>query len=330
MDKFLPVESSIIPELRQQIHDLLRPTSRVSGTEWQANCPWCYERGKGPDTTHHFWVNRKTLLFQCYRCSVSGGLKFWLRLFGTEGYDFDSIPGPVDFVDDLEWDRIKEWLQDAPKSKVDAIPECEYPVGFAPIPLNRFSLSRNYLQSRGISDLDIVKYKLHYGVGAYSRRVIFPVFWNQKLVYWTARAIDSDTSHKYLNPPIDKSQIIFNLDRVDRTQPLFIIEGIISAIVSRQNAVALLGKTVPLIKIMMLVARRFPEYIVMLDGDAHAESDHLCETFWSWGCNVRQVKFPIDKMDPATPGVDVPLYISQSMQYPQIGSESASYFLKGY
>ena len=70
---------------------------------------------------------------------------------------------------------------------------------------------RNYLQRRGLTDIDIVNWKIGYcGAGQYEERVIIPSFNKDGYVnFFVARAY-GDHWRNYMNPKVSRNNIIFN------------------------------------------------------------------------------------------------------------------------
>lgn len=65
--------------------------------------------------------------------------------------------------------------------------------------------------------------------GRYKGRIIIPIYNNGRLVYFQGRSISKSIEPKYLNPVVDKSNIIMNVDKFDRSKSIIITEGIIDA-----------------------------------------------------------------------------------------------------
>lgn len=78
--------------------------------------------------------------------------------------------------------------------------------------------------------------------GRYKGRFIIPVYVNDKLVYFQGRAMNDHIEPKYLNPVVDKSNIIMNVDKFDRSKCIIMTEGIIDAwMVENHQGTSVLG-----------------------------------------------------------------------------------------
>ena len=106
-----------------------------------------------------------------------------------------------------------------------------------------------YLQNRGITKGDILRYGIGYcDGGLYSNRVIIPSYDSDgELNYFVGRNIYNG-GMKYKNPPVSKNVIGFDLF-INWEEPIVLCEGVFDAMAIKRNAIPLFGKTVP--KILM-------------------------------------------------------------------------------
>ena len=88
--------------------------------------------------------------------------------------------------------------------------------------------ARNYLNSRGITDEDILFWKIGFcPSGEYAGRIIIPSFnENGDCNYFIGRTYQNDW-RKYMNPPTAKSKIIFNELYIDWDEDLTLTEGVL-------------------------------------------------------------------------------------------------------
>ena len=100
-----------------------------------------------------------------------------------------------------------------------------------------------YLLNRGVTKEDILKYDIHYSVS--DQRILFPSYDREhRLNYYVARTIQSFESYKYKNATASKKEVIFNEHLIEWDKPLYVVEGIFDAILSRKNAVPILVSNV--------------------------------------------------------------------------------------
>lgn len=104
-------------------------------------------------------------------------------------------------------------------------------------------------------------------------RLVLPIFEKGELVSYQARALDNAVP-KYLNPPkilgvaSSKSNLVYNLDAVDKDNPIVICEGIFSAMAVGQQAVAVLGKEISQQQVFKILSAGITEAVIMFDPGA--------------------------------------------------------------
>lgn len=103
-----------------------------------------------------------------------------------------------------------------------------------------------YLKRREINIYQINKYNLGFcQVGRYQNRIIIPSYnKDSQLNYFTARSIQKHNSVKYINPPIQKNDIIMFQNLINWKFPVVLVQGIFDAMTVNFNAIPLMGKIV--------------------------------------------------------------------------------------
>jgi len=98
-----------------------------------------------------------------------------------------------------------------------------------------------YLLDRGVTELDILKWKIGFcDYGEYRDRVIIPSFNESgELNYFVSRLYNESSYAKYKNPPKTKN-IIFNELMIDWTQDIVLVEGVFDAM-KAENSIPILG-----------------------------------------------------------------------------------------
>lgn len=131
-----------------------------------------------------------------------------------------------------------------------------------------------YLFQRGI-DENIARYfQIGYcQTGIMKNRIAIPIIdTDKKRIAYCGRAIDKDTSPKYLFPRhFNKSKYLFNIQNIipSSPKPLFIVEGFFDCIHIVKHgfdAVALMGTSISQFQLELLIQIN-RGYILMLDGD---------------------------------------------------------------
>lgn len=80
----------------------------------------------------------------------------------------------------------------------------------------------------------------------YTCRLIIPHYYQgRRIVYWQGRAMDDSIKPRYKNPTVEKENIFFNMDEINRhtNDPLFVTEGALDALSIGHNAVSLVGSS---------------------------------------------------------------------------------------
>lgn len=103
-----------------------------------------------------------------------------------------------------------------------------------------------YLKERKIGAYQINKYNLGFcQVGKYQNRIIIPSYnKDNQLNYFTTRTIEKHNKIKYVNPPIQKTDVIMFQSLINWKFPIILVQGIFDAITVNFNAIPLMGKIV--------------------------------------------------------------------------------------
>lgn len=141
----------------------------------------------------------------------------------------------------------------------------------------------DYLKSRNFDFSIIEKYKLMPigNAGAYSFRILAPVFINHKMVSWQAADIIRDKSRiAYLHCPIEKSimqlnHCLYNYDSI--TDKVIIVEGITDVWRLGDGAVATFTKNFTKNQILLLKKKNIKSAFVIYDPDASNKAKELAK-----------------------------------------------------
>ena len=134
-----------------------------------------------------------------------------------------------------------------------------------------------YLQSRGITKADILKWKIGYCFsGEYCNRIIIPSFDDDgDCSYFIARSYSGD-SYKYKNPRASKD-IVFNELYIYWNKDLVLVEGVFDALVAG-NAVPILGSTLRSgSDLLRKIVRNDTPIYIALDPDAADKERRIIE-----------------------------------------------------
>lgn len=181
------------------------------------------------------------------------------------------------------------------------------PEGFTPlykasktsIIVNRY---KRYLYSRGVTDYDILKYKIGYCTkGEYKDRIIFPSYTRHgTLNFYVGKSIDKKTG-TYSNPDTGKD-LIFYENMINWKKPVVICEGVFDAIAIKRNAIPLLGKYIGDQLKTRLIEEETPEVYIALDAGETKTAEKHHKELSRIGVKVRYVE--VKKKDPGEEGFE--------------------------
>ena len=154
-----------------------------------------------------------------------------------------------------------------------------------------------YLQSRGITDEIIDKYKIGYTVsGEFAYRIIVPSYDKEGILnYYVARAW-TKKKMKYKNPTVPKDEIIFNEGLIDWTKDVYLVEGAFDGFFL-DNSIVMLGKKMSKLLFETLYLKAEGNIIICTDGDAWTDGLKLYHELNGGKLynKVKIVKLPADK-----------------------------------
>ena len=257
-------------EALKTLHEVIGDHRQTSKNEHYFKCPAC---------NHHKYklaVNLDKNVFHCWICDYRGrNVRRLVRRFGsfTQLQKWDSITNRTDL--ERFADLFMEPVRREDKTKVE-LPEEFISLCSSNIPATGIYAHR-YLQSRGITKADILKWKIGYCFsGEYRNRIIVPSFDDDgDCSYFIARSYTGD-SYKYKNPRASKD-IVFNELFIDWESDLTLVEGVFDALVAG-NAVPILGSTLRTGSELLrkIVQNDTPVFIAM-DPDASAKERRVIE-----------------------------------------------------
>ena len=243
------------------LHEVIGDHRQTSKAEHYFKCPACNHR------KYKFAVNLDKNAFHCWICDYRGrNLRRLVRRFGSyvQLHKWDAISDRTDierFADLFMERRVEE---DSPKVE---LPKEFISLCSEKIPATGL-YALKYLQNRGVSKADILKWKIGYCFsGEYRNRIIVPSFNDAgECSYFIARSYTGD-SYKYKNPKSSKD-IVFNELFIDWNSDLVLVEGVFDALVAG-NAVPILGSTLRArSKLLRKIVRYDTPVYVALDPDA--------------------------------------------------------------
>jgi DNA primase len=237
------------------------------------DCPVCAdEKGlENGDGKGNLEINYSKHVYKCWSCGETLGTQGPLgRLFDKHGTKSQKKVYNLIKPEELKQQEAKK-------------PKLKLPEGFTtfedsnPRFIPHIEAYR-YLQSRGITDEIIKKYKIGYTVtGDFAYRIILPSFNKEGVLnYFVARAWVKSRL-KYKNPTAEKDQIIFNENLIDWDKDIHVCEGVFDAFFL-ENSIVMLGKKMSELLFSTIYERANRNIIICLDEDAWTDALKLYHT----------------------------------------------------
>ncbi len=281
-------------EIKNRLSSILDNVFKSKSVSGGANeiaycCPFC---------NHHkpkLQINVETQQWHCWVCDAKGKSVFSLA---------KKLKAAKSIYQELEaiYKNSKFSKSKYVKDSFVKLPEEYIPMAFLKSDSLSYGHAKKYLNKRGITEEDIIKYSIGYCVdGDYGGRIIVPSYdSNGNLNYFVARSF-YNSPLKYKNPPSPKDTIIFDM-YINWNMPVILCEGVFDAMAIKKNAVPLLGKTVQDTLLKNLI-NNTKEVIVCLDADAQDTIYKVTEKLLRNGVKVSRVN--LTKGDPSDLGFKV-------------------------
>jgi DNA primase len=137
-----------------------------------------------------------------------------------------------------------------------------------------------YLRKRGIPFLVADQMAMKYTEGVkinglwMQKRLLVPVYDHGKLVSIEARDVTGSSPKKCLYPPKSSVSTLYDIDNLDYTQPLYVVEGLMDLAILRKypqfaNSTSIFGASLSHRQLFLL--RKFDKIIYIPDNDAPGE-----------------------------------------------------------
>lgn len=251
------------------------------------SCPFCKHHKK------KLQINLKTQLWHCWVCNARGKT---LRSL------FRQLKAPARILDEIsKLFPKKSKTSSYAASEIDiSVDVVELPKEFRSLAVesNSFLYKKciNYLNSRGITLIDIIKYNIGYCLyGDYANMIILPSYDKyNKLNFFTGHSFDVNSRVKFKNPKFSRNVIGFE-STIAFSDPIILVESPIDAITVGRNAIPLFGKTISDELKTFIIESNINVIYVCLDGDALKAAISHCEYLNSIGKIVKFIELEEDK-----------------------------------
>ncbi len=252
-----------------------------------------------PFVVHHkpkLQVNIVTGKWHCWVSNAGGHNLFQLfKKLNATNDQFTELRGIVDEISyGYESKEVrKEGKVELPKEFLSLVYKHPSPV---------YKNAMVYLQRRGITYEDILKYNIGYcDQGLYTNRVIIPSYDEDgKLNFFVGRDI-FESKMKYRNSPTSKDVVGFELF-INWDEPIVLCEGPFDAIAIKRNVIPLFGKTILSNLRRKIIEKKVKQVYISLDRDAFQDSLKMVEEFMKNNIDVYFVNLP--EKDPSDLGFE--------------------------
>lgn len=273
------------------VDSVLGSSKKTSNGNYAYHCPFCNHHK--PKLEINFTENKKGHNpWHCWVCNNRGKSIFTL---------LKKADAPPEKIAEAK-SYIKTGLQVEESTKVVSLelPKEYHPL-YAPTKDIVAKHALAYLNSRGITMDDIIKYDIGYcGYGEYANMIIIPSYDNKgQLNYFTARNFSKTSTRKYKNPSVSRDIIPFEL-LINWDSPIILCEGPFDAIAIKRNAIPLLGKNIQSTLMKKIVLSKVEQIYIALDQDAQKSALDFCEYFMNEGKEVHLLE--LNDKDPSELG----------------------------
>jgi DNA primase len=167
-----------------------------------------------------------------------------------------------------------------------------------------FRQARAYLNQRGITENDIIKYNIGYcETGQYRNSIIVPSYDAKgRINYFISRSFEKDPARKYNAPSCNKNELVGLEYFINWKVPVILCEGIFDAIALKRNAIPLFGKSIPKALMMKLVQSEVKTVYLALDKDALKEALKYAQQLIDLGKDVYLIE--LNGKDPSDIGFE--------------------------
>ena len=261
--------------LKQLLESVLgKSKSARGGDEAVFSCPSCNHHKK------KLTLNLSTQKFQCWVCGYKGHRAFKLLKAVS------ASPKAYELLKDIDaqYNVRKQTTTKAPSGSL------QLPSGVTPIMSSSAILSKHalhYLNQRGITPQDVVKYDLHYcEQGDLRNMVVIPSYDKDGFLnYYVGRSFDKNAYIKHKLASSTKDIIGFEM-YINWDLPIILCEGAFDAMAIKRNAIPLFGKRISDSLMKQIIESNVEKIYLALDEDALKDAFKHAETLMGYGKKV--------------------------------------------
>lgn len=220
------------------------------GDGWAIRCPFCGDSKKNPNLKRchiDYYPEANNYAFFCYNggCNESGDIYTLYAHF--KGITYKEAKKELD-DNTYSYDKLKKKFKkrQAKKEEKDNSLKNLDISSYGLIGVNSKTYSKReerYQQKLKdfLSDRQVDVKCFISTTGKFANRIIIPLYQDGKLVYFQGRRIFDTMDNKYLNPVVDKNNIIPNIDNLLPDDDIIIAEGILDMYSIEYNYTCCLG-----------------------------------------------------------------------------------------
>ena len=248
--------------------------SARGGEEAVFTCPSCNHHKK------KLTLNLSTQKFQCWVCGYKGHRAFKLLK------QVNASPKAYEVLKDID---SQYTFKKSTKQQIST-ESLRFPQGVTPIMSSSAILSKHalhYLNQRGITKQDVVKYNLHYcEQGDLRNMIVIPSYDKDGFLnYYVGRSFDKNAYIKHKLASSTKDIIGFEM-YINWDLPVILCEGAFDAMAIKRNAIPLFGKRISDSLMKKIIESNVEKIYLALDEDTLKDAFKHAETFLSYGKKV--------------------------------------------
>ena len=235
---------------------------RLRKDEYQIReCPYC------GNTKWNCEVNVYELVFHCWACGVGGTVRGLFLDYGL----------PIGLLPDTPLGR-REMLT-VEREPVEMPIEASEMFGTG-LPFGEFAI-QYLIDIRGMTKEEVNRYQIKFAhEGRYARRVIWPLYEDDELVYFVARRFMRGAGRAYDYPEHRRRSIVPIYTGTTNRLTLVLVEGVFEIPKIQRlgySVMPLLGATLNPAQLRKIARRNFERYVVFLDREAVRKSIDVAE-----------------------------------------------------
>jgi len=185
--------------------------------------------------------------------------------------------------------------------------------------ISKYKIFYQYLVKRGITKRMVKSFDIRFSTR--KERIVFPVYYQKKLVGWQGRSIFDHIKPKALTEPsglFKKSNFLFNFDNVIDSYYITIVEGPIDACKAINfNCISLFGKTLSEIQLMHIKAiKNLKRVYIALDPEEIKSIKKIYSALSPWyDCYLLDIEPGSDCGDKTVDEISKYFYSSKKYNY---------------